>query len=214
MGLHRLNTIHGGARSQSRSSLTAVEWQVQLLHYHRLQRLKLKMQKSTSSTTWVQLTEEEAVQIAIKRSLSDVEVDEWELLNVTSTPTPSEPDENRKLAEKLDREEAEEGSLALAVKNSLDDTRPKAEAGPRRFSGNIPFYVIFSCTRKPDLEGIHQGLWEEVQKQLPGGALTGSGAVDCKKFNDLDAAKAYYRLRNRSNNPMRGISLFRYPSAR
>ena len=194
----------------------AVSWQDQLLHYHRHQRLKNRMDKSTSQVSWVPVSEEEAVELAKIRSLRDVDVKEWQLVNVTYPQTPSELDKDRKLSEKLDREEAEKGCFDLAVKNSLENmsATPKAKAQAKVFAGNIPFYVIFSCSKKPDLEGIHHGLWEEVQRKLPGGALIGSGAADCKKFDDLEAAKAYYRRRNRTKSPRAGIYLFRYPSAR
>ena len=163
-----------------------------------------------------QLSAEEALELAIKRSLQDVQGEEWQLVNVNYPSTPSELDNDRKLSEKLDREDAEEGSFVLAIKNSLENmsTAPKAKAQAKVFAGNIPFYVIFSCSKKHDLEGIHHGLWEEVQRKLPGGALIGSGAADCKKFDDLEAAKAYYRRRNRTRSPRAGIYLFRYPSAR
>ena len=199
-----------------RSPHLAVSWQDQLLHYHRHQRLKNRMDNSTSEVSWVPVTEEEAVDLAKIRSLRNVEVEEWQLDKVTYPQTPSELDKDRKLSEKLDRKDAEKGCFDLAVKNSLENmsTAPKAKAQAKVFAGNIPFYVIFSCSKKPDLEGIHHGLWEEVQRQLPGGALIGSGAVDGKKFDDLEAAKAYYRLRNRTNSPRAGISLFHYPSSR
>ena len=53
-------------------------------------------------------------------------------------------------------------------------------------------YVVYECPRAPHLVGIHHCVWRELERQLPGGRLTGSSARSCKKFAILEEATTYY----------------------
>jgi hypothetical protein len=59
----------------------------------------------------------------------------------------------------------------------------------------LRYYVIFACRRQPDLVGVHHCQWGVLLQKLPGQALFGSGARDCKAFSDLSSAEAYFRER-------------------
>ena len=114
---------------------------------------------------------------------------------------------------------SEEAALLEAIENSLRD---QPEEGPRLITDRRPlnntlvssvsssanvadapsrckfFYVIFACKKDPELVGIHHCQWSELQKQLPGQKLFGSGAVDCKRFDTLEEAKVYFAQKSKA----------------
>ena len=59
----------------------------------------------------------------------------------------------------------------------------------------VSYYVIFSCTERPNLVGIHKCSWKTLAKLIPGGKVIGGNARDCKKFSELEEAKEYFLSR-------------------
>ena len=65
-----------------------------------------------------------------------------------------------------------------------------APAPPR--TGRVRFYVIASCVKQPDLEGIWERRWSELGERLPGKMLFGSSAKPCKGFDSREEARALW----------------------
>jgi hypothetical protein len=65
-------------------------------------------------------------------------------------------------------------------------------AEPERFVARNPaFYIVLTCQAKKELEGLHFCLWQDLERQLPGGRLPGSGAKLRRCANAPEAQAAW-----------------------
>lgn len=172
-----------------------------------------------------ELSEDEALQLAITRSLHSVnnssastssasQVASTTTVVAQSTTQSAEPEaEDFANAYQLHLDQIEEEEKVEKAKPSRKDKKKKAvpssrfrvTTGPVAASEDKHFYVIFSCRQNNNLIGVHHCSWPQLAARLPGGRLAGSGAVD-----NARSARAKSRRPDYSAIPQQP----RYPSCR